>query len=451
MPRTGPGKVALLAALLLAAVAPAAAAYQEQAGSAYTTVGPSALVIRIEGMIDESMLDYLRSAIDRAEGLRVPLIVLLNTPGGWLEAATDMVIAIERSRVPVVSFVVEKWAMSAGTLILVCSHVAAMQPGTIIGSMQPIQYDPTRGTYTPVNESKIINPILEFLSEHAGNKGRNLTAIHKFVTENLNLGAREAIEYGVIDVVARTLPDLLRQLDGRVVPLPYYEVNVTITSDGSYEEYKPSLRVIVAHTLSDPLLSSVLLSLGLMIILFSLISGHLTVTPIGVMLLLLGLLGSGFSINLTVMGLLALGAVLVGVELVTPGFGVIGVTGIVMLALGIAMLPAGGGFSVSREYAVSFLYAAYGIGAVIGGFFGIAVYKVIQARRRKPFIWTIEGKAGRAVDPIGPGKRGFVVIDGEYWEAESEEEIDPGSKVIVVKKEGPVLIVKRYSEEASAG
>lgn len=407
------------------------------------TVGPSAIFIRIEGVIDEAMLDYVKLGIAEAEKKNVPLIIELNTPGGYLDAAMNIVVEIDKASIPVISYVVEKWAESAGTMILVCSHVAAMQPGTVIGSMQPIEYNPAEGTYRPVNESKIINPILEFLSEHAGNKGRNITIIYKFVTQNLNLGAYEALDAGVIDIVAKNRAELLRKINNMTVYLPLREITVRIVSDGSYEELKPTPRIMIAHTLSDPLISSLFMSLGMLIVLFSIISGHFYVLPIGVLLLLLGLIGSGFSINFTVAGLLVGGITLIVIELVTPGFGVIGVSGIIMLALGIAMLPVSGGFSITKEYAMTFLYAAYGIGLVLGGFFGILIYKVVKAKRQKPLIWGLEGKVGRALDEIKPGSQGFVVVDGEYWLATSSDHIKPGEKVLVLRKEGPRLIVRK--------
>ncbi len=409
-------------------------------------IGDKILVAKIEGVIDPATEEFIDNVITQAENTHSMVILLLNTPGGLLDSAMNIVIRIDNSQVPVVGFVVDKWAESAGTLILVTTHVAAMQPGTIIGSVQPIQYDPTRGTYQPINESKIINPLLEFLDEHAGNKGRNITIIKKFVTENLNLGAYDALKYGVIEYVAKDVYDLIRQMNGTVVTLPLTEKSYLVITDNASVEYvEQPLRLKFAHALSDPMLTSLFMTLGLTIILFSILSGHLTVTPIGILLLLLGLIGSGYDINITTTFLLLLGVVLLGVELfVTPGFGVIGITGIIMLAVGIALLPVSGGYSFSIEYARSFIYAAYSIGGILGALTGITVYKVIQAKRRKPFSWNLEGAEGRATDPITPKKEGFIIVNGEYWRAKSlEGEIKPGDKVVVIRKEGPILTVKK--------
>lgn len=407
------------------------------------TVGPTAIYIEISGVIDNAMRDYVAEAIQYAEDHNSPLIIILDTPGGYLDAAINIVLSIDNSRIPVIGYVERGWALSAGTLILVSTHVAAMAPGTQIGSMQPVMYDPATGQYKPVNESKIINPILKFLDEHAATKGRNITQLHRFVTHNDNLGPDEALRYHVIDLVANNMGDLVSKLNGSVVGTKYGKVKLVL--DGSLVRYSPSLRVQLLHVLSDPILSGILLTLGTLIILFTLASGHAAFAAIGAILLLLGLAGNGFNPNYTALILILLGSVLLFIEINTPGFGVIGGTGIVMLILGIALLPISpGGFTVSQEYARRLLAALYSTGAAVGVLSAFIVYKVIQVRRRPPMLWSITGAVGRALDEISEVKEGFVFVEGEYWKARSVSgTIEPGDKVVVVGKEGPILLVKK--------
>jgi membrane-bound serine protease (ClpP class) len=411
-------------------------------GSPYNgSVGPTLIYIKINGVIDNAMRDYVINAIHYAERRNCPLVLVLDTPGGYLDAAIDIVLAIDDSGVPVIGFVERGWALSAGTLILVSTHVAAMAPGTQIGSMQPVMYDPTTGKYEPINESKIINPILKFLDEHAATKGRNVTQLHRFVTHNDNLGAYEALRYHVIEVVASNLGDLAAKLNGSVVKTKYGSFKLVL--DGSVEEYTPGLHVRLLHVLSDPILAGILLTLGTLIILFTLASGHAAFAAIGAILLLLGLAGNGFNPNYTALILIILGATLIFIEINTPGFGVIGGTGIVMLLLGIALLPVSpGGFTISEEYAKHLLLTLYGTGAAMGLFSAFIVYKIIEARRKPPMLWSIIGAHGKAVDEISPNTEGFVIVEGEYWKARSAgPKIAPGEEVVVVGKDGPTLIV----------
>lgn len=421
-------------------------------GSDYDrVVGPKVYYIEITGVIDYALADYVKLAVERAERDNAVLVLLLDTPGGFLDAALDIVTTINmEADIPVVAFVVNRWAESAGTLILVTSHIAAMQPGTIIGSMQPVAYNPGTGSYQPINESKILNPIIEILCQHGASKGRNATALVRFVLHNDNYGAEVALRYHVIDLVANDMSDLIRKINGSVVALPTGD-RVRLVLSGEYEKVPPPPRVVILHALSDPLLSGLLLSLGMLIVLFSLASGHYASAGLGALLLILGLAGSGFNPNLTSLVLIILGVILVLVELYTPGFGLIGGTGIVMLVLGIALLPAGGGgFAVSPLYARRLILAIYAIGAFFGAVTAFTVYKILEVRRRKPIVWTIEGAHGRALDRITPEEPGFVIVEGEYWKARSAGDvIEPGDEVVVVGKEGPVLIVRKAGSRPS--
>ncbi len=409
-------------------------------------IGSKVLVATVYGVIDPATEQYIDHVITMGENTNSMVILLLNTPGGLLDSAMNIVIRIDKASVPVVGFVVDKWAESAGTLILVSTHVAAMQPGTVIGSLQPIEYEPTSGTYKPVNESKIINPIIKFMIEHAKDKGRNITALELFVRQNLNLGADEALKYHVINYIANDVGDLLRKMNGTTVYLPKKGIRYLVVTDNAEIRYlSQPLNLQVAHALSDPMLTSLFMTLGLAIVLFTVIAGHFSISVVGLLLILLGLVGSGYSINVTSIALLALGFILLFIELfVTPGFGVVGTTGIIMLVLGIALFPVSTSYSFSIQYAKTFIYVAYSLGGIFGGLTAVAVYKIIQVKRKKPLIWSIVGQEGKATDPISGDKEGFVIVSGEYWKALSTgEEINPGDRVVVVEKRGPILIVKR--------
>ncbi|MCD6084102.1 MAG: serine protease, partial [Desulfurococcales archaeon] len=163
--------------------------------------------------------------------------------------------------------------------------------------------------------------------------------------------------------------------------------------------------------------------------------------------LILGLIGSGFSANLASLFMIVLGAILLAVELfVTPGFGVLGITGIVFLALGFALLPAAipPGFAPPPEYAMQFRVFAISLGVGLGLFTGVILYKIIEAKRRKPVIFELKGRVGRALDDIKAGSIGFVVVEGEYWRSLAEEDIPKDSEVIIVDKRGSLLVVKRH-------
>ena len=410
------------------------------------------VVIEIRGSIDYGIVELVKEGIERAEAVNGILVMILDTPGGLVDAARDIISLIRTSEVPVIGYVYPpgKGAWSAGTFILLATHIAAMAPGTVIGSMQPILYNPTTGGYEFVNESKILNPIIEQATTLARDRGRNISIARRFVTENLNLDAEEAYKYHIVEYVALSLNDLLAKINGVTVQLDNGEEVVIRTDNAVIDHYSGSLRSQMIHILSDPILNSILSTIGIMIVLFSIISGHYIATPIGVMLILLALVGAGFSVNLVSLALIFIGSLVLAIELfVTPGFGVLGFSGIIMIALGIALMPFfTPGWLISPEYQRALFWVGVAFGITMGFITSIIVYKALKARRKPPMLKSdMTGAIGKSIDKLEPGKEGFVYVDGEYWRARSLEVIEANEKVIVVGKEGPVLIVKKYIED----
>jgi len=431
----------LLLALLLVPLLLASLAAQGASGP------PPVIVARVNGVIDSSTVSYIQGVLEEAGRLGSPVVVLeLNTPGGSLEAALDIAVMLRHSRVPVVGYVVEHWAMSAGTLVLMCSHVAAMQPGTLIGAVQPVVLTPGGGV-EPVNESKILNPVYKEIELCMEMHGRNASLARLFVYRNLVLTAEEARRLHAVDFVAPGLYALLEEVNGTTVRLELGEEQLVIPpgSPVVVEEMPPGL--LVAHVLSDPLVSGLLSSLGLLVILLALASRHPHLAALGIGLLILSLFGLGLAVNELAAALMVIGLVLLVVELVAiPGFGVVGATGILLIVVGALVAFTGHPVYVAGEslrWATEVLVAAV---APLAAFMAVAAVKAAEAVRRRPvYTPTPVGKTGRALDDIPPGGEGFVMVEGEYWRARNtgSEAIKRGDRVRVVGKDGAVLLVVR--------
>ncbi|MCD6428526.1 MAG: nodulation protein NfeD [Desulfurococcales archaeon] len=406
----------------------------------------TALIIKVAppwDTIDEGVKEYVISAIDKAEAEGSAVIIELDTYGGLLDAAFSIGDRIINSKVPVIAYVSGGKALSAGTFILMPSHIVALSPGSIIGAVQPVEFNPMTGEYQLVNESKIINPVAHKLATYARMRGRNVTAAELFVKNNLVLSAEEAVKYHVADLIASNLDDLLSKLKGDVVNISGVKYVLEISNVVPYEA---GVRARLISTLSNPMVNSVLMTIGILGTIFAILSGKLPIIPLTLLFLILGLIGSGFSANLASVFMIILGAVLLAVELfVTPGFGVLGITGIVFLALGFALLPSAvpPGFAPPPGYAAQFRIFAIGLGLGLGLFTGIVLYKIIQAKRRKSTIFELYGRVGRALDELKAGQVGFVLVEGEYWRAVSDEDIPKGAEVVVVGKKDSILVVKR--------
>src|SRR4030042_1077007 len=200
------------------------------------------LLVRLEGVVSVASAELVSEAILAAEESGEAVILLLDTPGGSLEATFRIVDAIERSAVPVIGFVQPRGARawSAGTYILLATGLAAMAPNTIIGSAQPVAFDPLGGS-EPINDTKQINALTKYIGERARANGRNVVVAERFVTENLNLNDAEAKAQGVVEYVAVDLAALVGMLDG--VQVEAGGRTVTLRGSAPVREHSPSIRV----------------------------------------------------------------------------------------------------------------------------------------------------------------------------------------------------------------
>ncbi|RLI23976.1 MAG: nodulation protein NfeD, partial [Candidatus Hecatellales archaeon] len=368
--------------------------------SAFTT--PSGvLTVRLEGTITTMSYELVAEALTHAEERGLTLILLIDTPGGMMDATFKIVDLIEHSRVPVVGYVYPPGgkAWSAGTYILMATHVAAMAPYTIIGSCQPVTFDPLGGGSKPVEDSKVLNAMVKYLAERAKAHGRNEEVAKRFITENLNLDADEALKEGVIEVKAESLEDLLSKLDGMEVEVQGKRVTLR-TAGVPVEEWSPSFRVKLLSLLSEPMIAYLLLIVGLYGLVFGLASPGVGGEVIGAFLLILGLIGLGVTgANLGAILLMVVGLVLLLAELLTPGFGIMGGTGFACIFLG-GLLLFPGNWTVQPGWLNTLYTVLLVVPLAVGGFFIFAAYKVVEARRRKPFQPGILGETAEVVEEI---------------------------------------------------
>jgi len=399
----------------------------------------SVMVVALDGAITPASDEIVAEAILQAEALGCEAIIItLDTPGGGLAETKEIAGLMERTSLPVIGYVYPSGATawSAGTILLLASDIAAMVPGTIIGSAQPVQIGPM-GTEA-VNDSKVINAVVALAEERARINGRNVTAAREFVTKNLNLNAEDALEFGVIEFISPSIEALLEEVDGVVAK------NRTLATSGAeIVHFQPGLRLQILSILSDPLLAGLLLIIGLYALIFGLSNPGMGAELVGVIVLALGLIGLGFSVNIGAVFLIILGVVLLLVELNSAGFGLLGAAGLACMIIGsVLLVPIGSPeWSTPAEYKMDALIALLVPSIVMGLFFVFAIYKVAEARRRPTYSARMEKEVAEALDRIDP--RGHVMYNGEYWVAVSEEPIEAGEMVEVVGKERMVLKVRR--------
>ncbi len=402
------------------------------------------LVLQIEDSITPASDDILANAIAFAEeGNYQALVITLNTPGGVVDATLNMMEQIASTDVPVIGYVypegTKSW--SAGTLLLISTDVAAMAPFTVIGSAQPVTMTPSGSE--PINDSKVVNALVATAQENARKYGRNETAAGLFITENLNLNPEKALEYGVIEYVASDLNDLLDQVDGREI-----KGRELKTRDASIVFYEPSLRLSFLDIISDPIISSLLLLLGIYALILGLSHPGVGGEVFGLISISLGLVGTGFDVNIASIFLILVGVALIIIEFQSPGFGVFGIAGLVCIVVG-SVLLAPTDFPrnyTPAEFQQTILLSVVAPTIAIGAFLLFVLYKIAIVRHSKPKFGELLGDIAVAQDSFVPGEFGYVRHKSENWKALSGEAIEKGDKVEILEKDGTVLIVKKIDE-----
>src|SRR6202047_2636891 len=181
-------------------------------------------LIKINGAIGPATASYISRSIDEAQTQHPQCLVIeLDTPGGLLESTQTIVQSFLGSPVPVVVYVAPTGATatSAGCFITIAASVAAIAPATTIGAAHPVTLgrNPTGGEEKPDDtmKQKLENFSVSYIEAIAARRHRNVDWAKSAVRESASINAEKALEVKVIDLIAVDLPDLLKQLNGRVV------------------------------------------------------------------------------------------------------------------------------------------------------------------------------------------------------------------------------------------
>ncbi len=393
-------------------------------------------LVELEGAITAGQNNFLQRQVQNALDMDAHLFVLIiNTPGGLVDATLEINALFLNAKIPIVVFVAPSGAIagSAGAFILLSSDIAAMVPGTTVGAAQPITISPEG---SEAADDKTITFYASHLRALAAEKGRPEDIAEKFVTENLTLGAREAFEAGLIEYLENNLDQLLIAIDGTTVEKMGERYRIDTSSPVIYQE-EMNLRERFQNWLSDPQISFLILMAGLLGIYFGL-SAPGTIVPevTGVILVVMGIYGIGlFDTNTTGILLLLLGVGLIVAELLTSGFGILGLGGAFSMVAGAILLPMEP--LMARDWYATFLVTV--IGTVIGLLIIIIVVaqRVIHSRKQytdgSSFFNSPE--SGVTVNELSPD--GMIKSRGELWKAKSSDgsTIAAGTEVKVDRAE----------------
>ncbi len=427
-----------------------------------------ALLLELDGIIGPATSDFLIRGIRKAEEENASLLIIrMNTPGGLDTSMREIIKHILASPVPVVSYVspAGSRAASAGTYMMYASHVAAMAPATNLGAATPVKLAPGGlGTPKPPEaedkdaadkdkkdgtvaggamEKKIINDAVAYIRGLAKLYGRNAEWAEKAVREGVSLTAEDALNEGVIDLVAYDVDDLLKQLDGRLVVVDD-KTRKLQTSDIKIETLEPDWRNRLLAIITNPNVAYILMLLGIYGLFFELSNpGSIFPGVIGGICILLALYAFHvLPVDYAGVALILLGLGLMVAELFAPSFGILGIGGGVAFVIGSMILIDTDieAFRISLPLIV--------VVAMVTALFVFSLVSLAIKQRRKPVVSGREemigsvGEATAAFEDVGQ-----IRIHGELWEAHSKGPVNRGQRVKVYAMQGLTLLVEPLANE----
>ena len=408
-----------------------------------TTSQPRVLAVKFENDVNPVTQDYVNDQIDRANREDFDaVVILLDTPGGLATSMKKIYTKELASEVPVIVYVAPPGARaaSAGVWIGQAGDILAMAPATNIGSSTPvsvggedIQEDLRR---------KVVNDAAASLRELARTHGRNVAWADAAVRRGENLGATEALQKNVIDVMAPTLPALLNKIDGRKTVPKGIVLN---TAGAEITNVDMSFWKKVLDTLIDPNLIVLFMSIGTLGIIVELWNpGLIFPGTVGAISLILGLFGlQVLPISAAGLLLMLLAFAFFAAEAFVPSHGALTVAGAVCFVLGAMLLfdPAGETYEVS-------LPAVLAIAGTLAAVMALVAFKIVQVRRAPVVTGDSEMLGQIAVVRQRLDPTGLVFVHGELWQARSSgEPIEPGTPVRIERIDDDLVLEVGPAEE----
>jgi membrane-bound serine protease (ClpP class) len=332
-------------------------------------------------------------------------------------------------------------AASAGAITATAAHVTAMSPGTTIGAATPVNAQ-TGETAS----DKVINDAAAYARAVAAQRGRDEDFAEAMVRQGRSAPAEEAVDIGAVDFVAPDLPTVLSEADG---------MPVTVAGTGQVTIHTAGARVVdhelgffrsLLQALADPNLAFLFLSIGTLALIYELATPGMGLGGvIGVIMLVLAFFAlSVLPVNIAGVVLLVLAAGLFVAEVFTAGVGVFAGGGTIALLFAGLFLFQGPDVRVNPA-------VLWPTAMVVGGGVIVAGRLAWRARSRQPVSGTEAFAGQRTVLHDASGHSGRAMFEGAWWTVRSSRDpLRRGQVVRVVGVDGLTLLVEPADPERPA-
>jgi len=388
--------------------------------------------IKVDAPIHPITSEYIVKALDKADRAGAELVILtLDTPGGLDTSMREIIGAIVNARTPVAAFVGPSGsrAASAGFFIALACDVFVMAPGTSTGSAHPVGISLTGQAMDETMAEKVTHDAAAYVRTIADKRGRNVSLAEDAVRKSLSYTEKEALDGGLIDLVAASEQEIIARLDGRTIKRFDGSERRLALADKPVVDLPMSARQRFLLTIANPNLAYILLMIGLLGLYFEFSHPGAVLPGVlgGISLLLAVFAFQILPINYVGLGLILLAVILFILEIKVQSFGMLAVGGIAAMIIGSLMLVKAP-IAALRPSLGFVLPVVLGLSAIV--LFLLTL--VFKAHRRRPVSGRegLIGETGTARTDLSPAGRVFV--HGELWEAEAAEPVLAGEKVKVI-------------------
>lgn len=396
--------------------------------------------LNVDGIVNPVMSEFITNGIrDAVKENAEAVVIQLDTPGGLDLSMRDIVKAILSADVPVIVYVAPAGsrAASAGVFITYAAHIAAMAPGTNIGSAHPVAMGGEKMDDTMMK--KVENDAVAYIKGIAAKRHRNAEWAEKAVRQSVNVSAEEALKLKVVDLITQDRKILLEAIDGRKIEVLSGE-RILKTAKAEIKDIEMGLRHRILNAITNPNVAYILMMIGLIGLYFELSNpGLILPGVVGAICLVLAFYAfQTLSVNYAGLLLIGLAVLFFIAEIKVMSYGLLTVAGIIAITLGSLML-----FESPLPFMRVSLWVILPVVISITVIFLGAMYYGLKIRQKKP-ISGAEGLIGDTgvaeTDVLNGGK---VFVEGEYWDAWSDEPIKGGEKIKVVELKGLRLKVEK--------